>query len=142
MTVAIVPGMARFLSDEWFEAATALREQYADQLPDVAVRLRINQIITDVPFGDGEVRAYLDTSNGTVEFLPGEADEPDAIVTTDYETARIMVVDQDQQAAMQAFMAGKVRVQGDMMKLMAAQAAQLSNAAAEQLAADLRAITD
>jgi putative sterol carrier protein len=134
--------MAQFLSEEWFEAAIALREQYADQLPDVVMALTINQIITEVPFGDGEVRAYLDTTNNTVEFLPGEAEEPDAVVTTDYETARVMIVEQDPQAAMQAFMEGRVKVQGDMMKLMAAQAAQPSNEVTEQLAEELRAMTD
>lgn len=134
--------MAQFLSEEWFEAAIALREQYADQLPDVVMALTINQIITEVPFGDGEVRAYLDTTNNTVEFLLGEADEPDAVVTTDYETARVMIVEQNPQAAMQAFMEGRVKVQGDMMKLMAAQAAQPSNEVTEQLAEELRAMTD
>jgi putative sterol carrier protein len=134
--------MAQFLSEEWFEAAIALREQYAGQLPDVVMALTINQIITEVPFGDGEVRAYLDTTNNAVQFLLGEADEPDAVVTTDYETARIMIVEQDPQAAMQAFMEGKVKVQGDMMKLMAAQAAQPSNEAAVELAEALRAMTD
>lgn len=134
--------MAQFLSDEWFEAAIALRERYADELPDVVMELTINQIITDVPFGDGEVRAYLNTTQNRVEFLLGEADEPDAVVTTDYETARVMIVEQNPQAAMQAFMEGKVKVQGDMMKLMAAQAAQPSNDAAQQLAAELRAMTE
>lgn len=131
-----------FLSDEWFEAAIELREQYADQLPEAVMEVRINQVITDVPFGDGTVRAYLDTSSGKAEFLLGEIDEPDAIVTTDYETARVMIVDQDPAAAMQAFMEGRVKVQGDMMKLMAAQAAQPRNDAAEQLAAELRTITE
>ncbi|MCB0965911.1 MAG: SCP2 sterol-binding domain-containing protein [Ilumatobacter sp.] len=133
--------MHDFLSDEWFAAAEALREKYADQLPEPALEIRINQIITDVPFGDGTVEAYLDTSSGSPQFMLGAVDEPDAIVTTDYQTARIMLIDQDPALAMQAFMEGRVRVQGDMMKLMAAQAAQPRNEAAEQLAAELRAIT-
>ena len=40
-----------------------------------------------------------------------------------------MIVDQDPAAAMQAFMAGKIKVQGDMMKLMAVQAAVADNEA-------------
>jgi putative sterol carrier protein len=47
----------------------------------------------------------------------GHLDDADATVTTDYETARATVL--DPQSAMQAFMAGKVRIQGDMTKLMA-----------------------
>jgi len=44
-------------------------------------------------------------------------------VTLDYETAKAILVDQNPQAGMQAFMAGKVKVEGDMTKLMAMQAA-------------------
>ena len=42
-------------------------------------------------------------------------------MTTDYDTAKKIFVDQDQAAGMQAFMAGKIKVQGDMMKMMAMQ---------------------
>ena len=130
-----------FLSDEWMNAAKDIRAKYADQASKVTTVIRMNQVITDVPFGDGTVEAYLDTSSGSPQFMLGAVDEPDAIVTTDYQTARIMLIDQDPALAMQAFMEGRVRVQGDMMKLMAAQAAQPRNEAAEQLAAELRAIT-
>lgn len=135
--------MHQFLSDEWFEAALELRERYTGQMPDAAFEVRINQIITDVPFGEGTVHAHLDTSAGATSFELGHVEEPDAIVTTDYETARLMIVEQDPAAAMQAFMEGRVRVQGDMMKLMAAQAqaAQVDTEAAVELAAELRAIT-
>ena len=46
---------------------------------------------------------------------------PDLTVTLDYETAKAIIVDQNPQAGMQAFMAGKIKVQGDMTKLMAMQ---------------------
>jgi putative sterol carrier protein len=52
-------------------------------------------------------------------------------VTVDYETAKAIIVDQNPQAGMQAFMAGKVKVQGDMTKLMAMQTAQPDPAAVE-----------
>ena len=133
-----------FLSDEWFEAAQALREQYAGQMPEPVMEVRINQVITDVPFGDGIVYAYIDTSGGRTIIELGEIEEPDAVVMTDYDTARVMIVDQDPALAMQAFIEGKVKVQGDMMKLMAvqAQAAQHTSEAAAQLAEELRAITE
>ena len=53
----------------------------------------------------------------------GELDAPDATITTDYDTAKALFVDGDQAVAMQAFMAGKIKVQGDMMKIMAMQTA-------------------
>jgi putative sterol carrier protein len=51
----------------------------------------------------------------------GHVDGPDLTVTVDYDTARAIFIDQNPQAGMQAFMAGKVKVQGDMTKLMAMQ---------------------
>jgi putative sterol carrier protein len=50
-------------------------------------------------------------------------ENPDLTVTLDYDTAKAIFVDGNPQAGMQAFMAGKVKVQGDMTKLMAMQAA-------------------
>ena len=81
----------------------------------------MNQVVTEVPFGDGEVKAYMDTSSGSMDLDLGELENPDLTVTVDYATAKAIMVDGNPQAGMQAFMAGKVKVQGDMTKLMAMQ---------------------
>lgn len=133
--------MYPFLSDEWMEAAREIRARHADGLPDVTIEVRINQVITDVPFGDGVVHAYVDSSNGSLELELGELDEPDAVVTTDYDTAKAMIVEQNPTAAMQAFMEGKIKVQGDMMKLMAMQTVQPTEASAT-VAAEIQSITE
>ena len=112
-----------FLSDEWMEAAKAVRDQYADQVSPPAHAIRMNQVVTDVPFGDGTVNTYLDTLGGEAVMELGELDTPDLTVTTDYATAKAITVDGDAQVAMQAFMQGKVKVQGDMSKLMLLQQA-------------------
>ncbi|NND75754.1 MAG: hypothetical protein HKN44_12185 [Ilumatobacter sp.] len=130
-----------FLSEEWMTAARAIREKYADEVPEVATDIRINQVITDVPFGDGQVNCYLDSSSGSVVMELGELDEPDATITTDYETAQALFVDQDQAVAMQAFMGGKIKVQGDMMKMMAMQTAIPANEFTEKIATEIRQIT-
>jgi putative sterol carrier protein len=130
-----------FLSDEWMDAARAIREKYADQVPEVTVVIKINQVVTDVPFGDGEVRSYLDTSSGNLVMELGELEDADATVTTDYATAKALFVDQDQTAAMQAFMSGLIRVQGDMMKMMAMQTAVPENEFSHSIAEEIRAIT-
>lgn len=131
-----------FLSDDWMDAAHEIRERYHDDLPEIAISVRINQIITDVPFGDGTINAYIDTSEGEFSLELGELDEPDAVLMTDYDTAKAMMVGQDPTVAMQSFMAGKIKVQGDMMKLMAIQTALPSNEFSEQVAAEIRAITE
>jgi putative sterol carrier protein len=112
-----------FLSDEWMAAAKEIRDGYADQVSPPAHAIRMNQVVTDVPFGEGTVNSYLDTSGGSVEMDIGELENPDLTVTTDYATAKAITVDGDAQAGMQAFMQGKVKVQGDMSKLMLLQQA-------------------
>ncbi|MEM9748114.1 MAG: SCP2 sterol-binding domain-containing protein, partial [Actinomycetota bacterium] len=99
--------------------------------------------VFDVPFRDGEVEAHLDTSSGRVEMELGHLDDPDVTVTTDYETAKALFVFQDPAIAMQAFMNGKVKVVGDMMKLMAMQPAiQGADETAEQVADEIKQITE
>ena len=75
-----------FLSEEWMNEARSIRNKYADQVPDVAASIRINQVTTDVPFGDGTVHSYIDTSSGTLMMELGDLDEPDATITIDYDT--------------------------------------------------------
>jgi SCP-2 sterol transfer family len=130
-----------FLSEEWMAEAKAIRERHAGKTDKVNGSFRINQIVTGVPFGDGTVESYLDTSSGNVVMELGRLDDADATVTTDYETAKTLFVDQDQAAGMQAFMSGKITVQGDMMKLMMLQAAMPSDEVSQQIAEQIKAIT-
>lgn len=112
----------QFLTPEWVEAAKAIRAEFDGEAPPAAHSVRMNQIITEVPFGDSDVKAYMDTSSGTMELDLGELENPDLTVTVDYETAKAIIVDGNPQAGMQAFMQGKIKVQGDMTKMMALQA--------------------
>jgi putative sterol carrier protein len=131
-----------FLSEEWMNEARAIRERYADQITPVTQPVKINQVVTDVPFGEGTVKSYLDTSSGEVVMALGELDDADATVTTDYVTAKAIFVDQDPAAGMQAFMAGKITVQGDMMKLMAMQASMPADEASQEIAEEIKAMTE
>jgi putative sterol carrier protein len=130
-----------FLSDAWFTEAHAIREKYAGTASSVAHKIKMNQVITDVPFGNGSVELYMDSTGGDIVLERGKLDEADVTVTTDYETARKILVDQDPQAGMQAFMAGKIKVQGDMMKLMQMQAAP-PDENARKVADEIKAITE
>jgi putative sterol carrier protein len=131
-----------FLSDEWMTAAKEIRERYAGQTGKVTQSLKINQVVTGVPFGEGTVESYLDTSSGDVVMELGRLEDPDVTVTTDYATAKAIFVDQDPAAGMQAFMTGKIQVQGDMMKLMAMQTAMPSDEASRQIADEIKTITE
>jgi len=136
MSVAAHP----FLSDAWIAAARAIREEH-DEAQPVTVEIKMNQVVTDVPFGEGTVHSYMDTSSGALVLELGELDDADVTITTDYLTAKAIFVDQDPAVAMQAFMSGKIRVQGDMMKLMALQTVAPSDPAARDVAEKIRAIT-
>ena len=107
-----------FLSEAWFDATDVLAEKYADQLPEITEKARINMIVTATPFGDEPIRTFLDTSSGQILLARGTLENSDCTVTTDYETCTALLIQQDQAGVMQAFMAGKIKVQGDMAKLM------------------------
>ena len=120
-----------FLTEEWIDAAKAIRDEHAGDAPPPVHSVRMNQIITEVPFGEGELKAHMDTSDGKIEMDLGHLTEADLTVTLDYETAKAILVDGNPQAGMQAFMAGKIKVDGDMTKLMAMQQGPVDPAAAE-----------
>jgi putative sterol carrier protein len=117
-TVAKYP----FLSPQWVEAARTIRDDYRGKIPPTAHVMRLNQVITEVPFGDGTINAHVDTTTGELEMELGHLDGPDLQVTLDYATAKAIFVEGNPQAGMQAFMAGKIKVEGDVTKLMAMQA--------------------
>ena len=129
-----------FLSDEWMDAAKAIRAEYEGKTAPPAHAVKMNQIITDVPFGDGTIDAHLDTSGGEMVMETGHIDGADLTVTLDYPTAKAILVDGNPQAGMQAFMAGKIKVQGDMTKMMALQSGAPDPVQAE-IAAKIKDIT-
>ena len=130
-----------FLSDEWLDAAKKIREEYAGQTSPPAHAVRMNQIITEVPFGEGTINAHMDTSGGDMVMDVGHLENPDLTVTLDYATAQAILVEGNPQAGMQAFMAGKIKVQGDMTKLMAMQQGTPDPTQAE-IAAKIKEITE
>ncbi len=131
----------QFLTPEWMDAAKAIRQKHAAEAAKVTTSIRMNQVITNVPFGGGTVKTFLDTSSGDVVMELGELDTPDLTITTDYDTAQKLFVDQDPAAGMQAFMTGRIKVQGDMMKMMAMQTSMPQDEAAKEIAREIKDIT-
>jgi len=135
--------VSKFLSDEWLDQAKAIRAAYDGKGGAPPHLMRMNLVITDVPadVSDAPIDAHMDTTGGDVEMDLGHLDTPDLTVTLEYETAKAILVEGNPQAGMQAFMAGKIKVQGDMTKLMAMQSVTPDPVAAE-IAAKVKAITD
>ena len=129
-----------FLSDEWIAEAKKIRDE-AGSGGAAPAPMKMNQIITDVPFGDGTINAHMDTTSGSLDMDTGHLDDAEVTITIDYATAKAIFVEQNQQAGMQAFMSGKIKVQGDMTKMMAMGQAAPDPAAAD-IAAKIKEITE
>jgi putative sterol carrier protein len=131
-----------FLSPEWTEAAHEVRAEFAGRAAAAAaVPVRMNLVVNEVPFGDGSLDAHIDTSSGELVLDTGHLDPADLKVTIDYETAKAILVDGNPSAGMQAFMAGRIKVEGDMTKLLALQGAP-SDPVAIEIAERVREITE
>ncbi|HEX5366445.1 MAG TPA: SCP2 sterol-binding domain-containing protein [Acidimicrobiales bacterium] len=116
---------SRFLSDEWFRAVEALHDE-APEPPAALKDVTLNVVVAGGPDGDREVHM----AGG--QFEQGLADGAATKLTVPYDVAKAMFIDGNQQSAMQAFMSGQIKVEGDMTKLMAMQAA--GSPSAEQAA--------
>jgi len=131
-----------FLSEEWIAEVRKIGDEARAEGGGTIIphAVKMNQVITDVPFGSGTVDVHMDTTSGDMQMEMGHLPDPDLTVTVDYDTAKAIFVDGNPQAGMQAFMAGKVKVQGDMTKLMAMQAAP-PDPKAQELSKKIRDIT-
>jgi hypothetical protein len=130
-----------FLSQEWMTAARAIRFKYHGKTVKITQSIKMNQVVTGVPFGDGTVHSFLDTTSGEVVMDLGSLPDADVTITTDYQTARKIFLDQDPTAAMLAFMSGFIKVEGDIVKMMAMQTVIPQDDIGKQVAAEILSIT-
>ena len=104
----------KFLSKEWAEEVKNIL-QGNEQMKSAAgaMTARIQQVIT-AP--DGESRYWFTIENGQMDLGLGDIDNPDATITQDYDTAAAL--SKGELTGTAAYMSGKLRVSGDLMKLM------------------------
>jgi putative sterol carrier protein len=131
-----------FLSERWTAEVKRLHDEIAKDFEPSSRSVRMNLVLTEAPFGeDGCIDAHLDTSAGGFVLEPGHLDDPDLTVTVDYSSAKAILVEGNAQAGMQAFMAGRITVEGDMTLLLALQTTPV-DPVHQQLALRIREITD
>jgi len=113
--------MAKYLSKEWAdEVIQTLNADDAVKGAIQGVELCIQQVVTDVP-DEGEAKYWTKFSGGEVSGGLGEAADDDVTISQNYETAVAMAKgDLNAQAA---FMQGKLKVTGNMGKLLQHQGA-------------------
>lgn len=133
-----------FLSNDWVAAAREIHDEFSDRVDASPEVVRINVVVTDVPFLDTPLLGSIDTSSGGLLPEWGHIDDPEATITVPYETARALFVTQDYEAVMLAFMQGVLDIEGDVTRILAMQDLNPSPeqlALGEEVAERLQAIT-
>lgn len=107
--------MATFLSEEHMTAATeALNADAGFDGAMTGVGLSLQFEVTDAPAGP--VAYYLSVGDGAATLALGTLDDSDASVASDYETAAAIA--KGELNVQMAFMTGKIKVGGNMAKVM------------------------
>jgi putative sterol carrier protein len=104
----------KFLSEEWAnEVKTALSTNDAVKSAAGSMTAKIQQVVNGP---DGETKYWFKLEGGEVDLGLGEIENPDATITQDYDTAAAL--SKNELTGTAAYMSGKLRVSGDLMKLM------------------------
>ena len=127
--------MPKWLSQEWLDESRKLAESQPER-PGASARMQY--VITGGP--DGDVKYYWVLENGKLlESQLGEMPDPEVTLTQTYEDA--MKIQKGELDANAAFMQGRVKVTGNMAKLMSL--LPLTNAPEyKQLQTEVQAITE
>lgn len=108
-----------FLSQEWAdELEQRLNEDDAFRQASASAQATIQNVINTT---DGPKRYWMRIEAGSVEMGAGDAENADATIEQDYETA--VALAKSELNAVTAFMTGKIRINGSMMLLMQLQGA-------------------
>lgn len=107
--------MSQFLSDAFMTEATEALNTDPDFTAAISdVDLAIEFTVTDAP--EGTVVYGLSVADGAAQLAMGEVSDADLQVTNDYDTA--VGISKGDLNTQMAFMSGRLKVTGDMAKLM------------------------
>jgi putative sterol carrier protein len=105
----------KFLSDEWLgEVESRLNANDTFQNAAKGQSARLLNEVTGAPGGDVKYGFVLD--GGKVLLVKGDLENAEATLTQNYETAVSM--SKQEMTGQQAFMQGKVKISGNLMKMM------------------------
>ena len=125
-----------FLSAGWLDEVDRLQEAADLPVPDSIKDIVINVEVSGGP--DGDVAAHLKAGR----FKRGRDEAAPTTLRIPFDIARRMLVEGDQNAAMQAFMSGQIKVEGDMTKVMAMQSGGPPSDAQKKLEVEIRSMTE
>lgn len=131
----------RFMSEGWIGEINKLRAGLGEvEIPDNAKAISLNFTVT---YEDGEEKASVQGG----ELKSGHSADGKTTLILPSAVAKKLFVDRDQSAAMQAFMSGQIKVEGDMSQLMQMQSMGggampgLGGINAEELGAKIKEMT-
>ena len=104
----------KYLSDEWAKAVTEAVNQSDTFKQQASGKTAKVQNVVTAP--DGEKKYFFKVENGQAEVSAGEIPDAEATLTTDYETSTDLSKGELNGTA--AYMSGKLKINGDLMKLM------------------------
>lgn len=105
----------QFLSEDWAQAVTeALNSHPGFKSAMGSAELAIQFNTTDAP--EGDIAYYMTTSGGQANLAMGEVGDPDVTINQNYETAS--AISKGDLNTQTAFMTGKIKVSGNLAKLM------------------------
>ena len=112
--------MSKFLSEEWVQEVTAALSQhqgFGNAMGDADLAIQFST--SDAP--DGQVDYYLSAGSGSATVALGLLDNADVTVKQSYDTA--VAISKGALNVQSAFMTGKLKVSGNLAKLMMHQSA-------------------
>lgn len=105
----------KFLSDEWLkEVEACLNAHDGVQAAAKGQQGKLQNVVTGAP--DGEARYFFLLDGGQISIGRGDTEGPDATLTNDYETA--VAMSKQEITGQAAFMQGKMKIAGNLMKVM------------------------
>ncbi len=110
----------KFLSEDWLNASNETLAGDADyQSATSTTDLTLQFVVTDAPGGDFEYNVTM--ASGSTSFAPGAMEGADATIRNNYDTA--MAVSKGDLNTQAAFISGKLKVEGNLAKIMMNQSA-------------------
>lgn len=103
----------KYLSEEWAKSVTeALNSNDSFKQQAAGKTVKLQNVVT----GDSETKYYFKLQDGQAEVGIGEIEDAEATLSSDYETSAAL--SRAELNATAAYMSGKLKIQGDLMKLM------------------------
>lgn len=108
----------KFLSDEWLtEVESRLNTHEGFQNAARGQSAKLQQEVTGGP--DGDIKYGFSLDGGKVQLVRGDLDGAEATINQSYETA--VALAKGELAGQAAFMQGKMKITGNLMKMMTLQ---------------------